>query len=260
MADGTRLQTFPFAGAVSSGLQAGGRSDFVVLTDVALRYVHADGAAARWCGAPGQYVLGANARDFFAPPTYARHETQDRLVMRNGKALMSQLDLSMRSDGTMCWANLSRQRVVESDAQYVATSGPFIAAPGRPSLRVLADSMREPFDEGDTLGDLAARAGLSLAQLAEDSEAEFGIALARLATKFRLDRALAMIEAGAPIADAARACGYATQSALSRRFDAVSGMSPTEFCRLKVKLSERNLELAAPNSARQAPLPAYQSR
>lgn len=246
------------AGSALGYAAAATQFDFVVLTDAALRYVNLGGAAAEWCGAPREYLLGASAREFFCPSTFKRHEELDLRVMRNGNAILSQLDLSVRADGTWVWANVSRRRTADAHATYVATSGRLIGSVIRPSLVCLAEAMREPFDEETPLQSLAARAALSVEQLEEDAQEECDFGLSRLVTKLRLERAIELVGAGASLAEAAKACGYATQSALSRRFAAVSGMSPTEFHNL-VKASGRAVQPAT-NLAQPAPRSAYRSR
>jgi AraC-like DNA-binding protein len=213
--------------------KVGAQPDFIVLTDPALRYVHAAGAAAQWFGAPLKQVLGASARDFFTRATSARHETMNRRVMRSGKALLSQLDLSVRTDGTWQWANISRLRIIREGVPCVATNGRLMGPPMSPALAALAEVMRKPFDAETTLAALAARTRFSVQEMEAEAQEEFGLRLSCLVTKLRLDRVTELVRAGLSISDAAYACGYATQSALSRRFRAVSGMAPTEFCRLE---------------------------
>ena len=58
----------------------------------------------------------------------------------------------------------------------------------------------------------------------------FGLTPAQLIAQTRLDAARAMLAAGsAPIAEIAIACGYCDQSAFSRQFRRVAGLTPTEY-------------------------------
>lgn len=180
--------------------------------------------------------------------------------MRNGNALLSQLELSLRADGTSQWANVSRRRTVSEGAIYVVSTGKLIEPPIRPALVSLVEAMREPFDDETPLEILAGRAGVSMAQLEEDAEEESGLCLSRLVTKLRLERAIELVGAGMSLADAAEACGYATQSALSRRFHAVAGVSPSEFHRMTKAGGKAGQPARAPSLARPAPPPAYQGR
>ena len=58
----------------------------------------------------------------------------------------------------------------------------------------------------------------------------FGITAAQLVIKTRIDAARRMLrESAAPIARIALACGYCDQSAFTRQFKAVTGLTPAQY-------------------------------
>jgi AraC-like DNA-binding protein len=78
--------------------------------------------------------------------------------------------------------------------------------------------------------DLARRARLSVYQFDKRLRRIFGITAGQLIRKTRLDAALPRLrETGASIASIASDCGYADQSAFTRRFRETTGMTPSEY-------------------------------
>ena len=53
----------------------------------------------------------------------------------------------------------------------------------------------------------------------------------RYVAKVRFEAALDLLRSGRPVTEVAHACGYADQSAFTRRFRASIGMSPSEYRR-----------------------------
>lgn len=78
---------------------------------------------------------------------------------------------------------------------------------------------------------IADRVGWSRQHLARRFGEEFGLT-PRLASRIvRFERACEQLRTGAPIADAAAACGYFDQSHLNRDFRVLAGCSPTRWLR-----------------------------
>jgi AraC-like DNA-binding protein len=71
-----------------------------------------------------------------------------------------------------------------------------------------------------------------LERIERDFVAVFGLTPRDYLTKTRLEAAVQMMRTESSIAEIAHACGYADQSAFSRRFKSATGMSPTEYKRL----------------------------
>jgi AraC-like DNA-binding protein len=91
--------------------------------------------------------------------------------------------------------------------------------------------------------ELEAAAGLSRYALARHFRACLGTSPYRYLVLRRLDRARALIRHGAPLADAAAACGFADQSHMTRQFKRAYGLSPGRWAAISVR------EATAKNSA-----------
>lgn len=98
------------------------------------------------------------------------------------------------------------------------------AVPLRADLRdPLAAGIARRLRAGTDVAALAATLGLSERQLRRRSHAAFGYGPKTLARILRMHRALALVRAGTPTADAAAGTGYADQPHLSREVRALAG-------------------------------------
>ena len=78
--------------------------------------------------------------------------------------------------------------------------------------------------------ELAHRAGLSPDRFSRRVRALFGLSPSQLVIKVRVDAARRMLREGEdPIARIALACGYCDQSAFTRQFKAVTGLTPAQY-------------------------------
>lgn len=214
------------------------RSPFFV-KDEALRYVAVNQAMLDLCGINGRAdIIGKTARDFFPEALWRRYETLDRQVMRTRRPITDQLDLSVSTRGDPIWILFGRWPVLDAQGEVrgVAAISRNLEAPDRghpgaarlaPVVEHIKANLAAPLD----VSELARRAGVSVSQLERDFLGLFGISPRGYLTKIRFEQALTMLQAGEPIVEIAHACGYADQSAFTRRFRAAVGMSPTEYKR-----------------------------
>ncbi|WP_067964385.1 helix-turn-helix domain-containing protein [Nocardiopsis trehalosi] len=118
------------------------------------------------------------------------------------------------------------------------------AAPGAELERIAADRLAGagPFDafpaavvgplrRGAAVGAVARAAGLSERQLRRRFHRAFGYGPKTLARILRMGRALDLARAGAPLAGAAAAAGYADQAHMAREVRALAGVPPTALLR-----------------------------
>jgi AraC-like DNA-binding protein len=78
--------------------------------------------------------------------------------------------------------------------------------------------------------ELARRAGLSPDRFSRRVRALFGLSASQLVIKVRVDAARRRLrETDVPIVRIALACGYCDQSAFTRQFKAVTGLTPAQY-------------------------------
>jgi|CXWL01.1.fsa_nt_gi AraC-like DNA-binding protein len=221
--------------------------------DNALRYVMANSAMAELSKASSRMeVLGKTARDLFPEIVRLRHETLDRYVMRTRVPLRDQLELCISMSGSKAWLLTTRWPVCDEMGAVVgvAALARLLDAErrnhaGYEKLSAALEHLQAHFYAPCDIGDLARRVGLSSWQLKRDFFAVFGIPPKRYLTKIRLEAALERLSGDAPIVEVAHACGYPDQSAFTRRFRALVGMSPSEYRRAFVPKYAADIALSA---------------
>lgn len=204
------------------------------LKDAQLVYVAANPAMARLCGvADAAALVGRRAADLFPRAEAERFEALDRAVMASGRPLHDRLERVAAGRGRPAWLLYSRVPAHDAAGRLAG-----IAASARrldeneahsprfarlsAAVAWLEADLARPFD----LAALAAAAGVSPAQLERDFRAAFGMPPRRFQHKLRIDRACAALAGPASVADIALACGFADQSAFTRRFHAIAGCAP----------------------------------
>ncbi len=209
------------------------------LKDRALRYAAANQAMLDLCGIPRlEDLIGKTAADVFPGPFGRRYEALDRQVLATGASVRNQLDLSTDRAGRPIWLLFARLPVRSPDGEIVgvAAASRRLQAPDRrhpiysrlaAAVERLQTHLAEPLD----LGALAQACGVSSSQLERDFRALFGVSPGRYLAILRIDAALALLAGEAPIAEIALTCGYTDQSAFSRRFKAIVGLSPGAYRR-----------------------------
>lgn len=206
--------------------------------DTALRFVSANSATVRLCGARDRSdVIGRSARDFFVEMTYERYERAERRVMRIGRSCTNRLDLCVRLRGRPAWLLLHHWPVLQGGR---ATGVVTLARNLDPSehrqaiykrLAVALECLHSNFGASFSYRECAARAGVSLSQLQRDFVQVLGVTPRTYLTSVRIEAALDMLVERRPVVEVAHACGYADQSAFTRRFRCEIGTSPMQYSR-----------------------------
>lgn len=125
---------------------------------------------------------------------------------------------------------LQRDRLVQGLADALAAVDPVGGRKCRRADRRAVERARELLEAGVETGvgsaALEAATGLSRYEIARQFRACLGTSPHRYLVLRRLDRARALIEAGAALADAAAAGGFADQSHMTRQFRRAYGLPP----------------------------------
>lgn len=206
--------------------------------DQELKYVAANGAMARLCGVPSVAKLyGLSVADFFPAALAARYEALDAQVLASGRAIANVLEQSTAPGGEPTWLLYSRAPVRALDGTTVG-----VAASSRRlkradlgeaacrRLEVLTERLAREFDKPLRLADLAAQVDCAASQLERDFRRLFSMTPQAFLHQARLKEAMRRLEdKSRTIASIAHECGYADQSAFTRRFLQVTGLTPTQY-------------------------------
>jgi len=101
----------------------------------------------------------------------------------------------------------------------------------RSRMARVADYLREHYAEAITLEQLAAVAGMSAFHLARSFKKAIGLPPHVFLTQLRLQQAKRLLARGVGLAEAAAAVGFYDQSALSRHFKKIYGVTPGQYAR-----------------------------
>ncbi len=207
------------------------------LKDAELVYIAANPAMARLCGMDrADALIGRRAVDLFPRKEAERFEAFDREVMRSGRPMHDRLERVAAGRGRPAWLLYSRVPVHDHTGGLVGIAASArrldeTAAHGPRFARLAAavDWLEANLDQPLDLAALAGAAGVSPAQVERDFHAAFAMPPRRFQHKLRIERACAALAGTSPIAEIAVACGYADQSAFTRRFRAVAGCTPSAW-------------------------------
>lgn len=219
----------------------------------ALEFQHLNAAMIEHCGAQdASQVLGKTSHDFFPQSESALFEEFDRRVMRVRLPTMEKLTLATSARGRLVWLLVSRWPVTASNSSIVgaASLSRILAEPEKKHqtyarLKTALDYFDDHIGGKIEIGQLTQRLNVSISQFERDFADLFGIAPARYVTKLRFQAAIERLGGDESIAAIAHECGYSDQSAFTRRFRAVTGMSPMKFRRKHMPVS---VNLMAPSS------------
>ena len=208
--------------------------------DSAGRYLAINETLLRRLGvAHADRVIGRTAVDLFPAPLGRRYLEQDLAVIRSGRPLDDLLELHLYPNRSEGWCVTAKLPVRDTGGVVVGLVGTsrdvHSPASGSESLADLAEAVRrihEAYGRSLRVEELAALARLSEYQFARRIRALFGITPAQLVIKTRIDAARRLLaEDDEPVAGVAAACGYCDQSALTRQFKAVVGLTPAQYRR-----------------------------
>ncbi len=208
--------------------------------DLEGRYVAANRAFAERAGLPAAgAVIGATARELFPADLAAQYEAQDAEVLATGQPLTNELEYITRPDGSIGWYLTSKARLLDERAQpsgivsvSVDLRTPADAAAPHAGLARAVEHARAHLAEPIAVADLASAAGMSVTQLERSMNRVLGLSPKQLVLRLRLEHAIAELDAGGdPISEIAQRCGYYDQSAFTRHFTRVVGISPAAYRR-----------------------------
>lgn len=201
------------------------------------RYVAVNQAFADRAGrATVAEIIGCTARDLFPAELAESYERQDAKVLSTGEALRNELELILRPDGSMGWYVTSKTVLGPSGSPSgIASVSVDLRAPsdaGGAHARV-AEAVafaRSKCTEQIAVADLARAVGLTVTQLERATKRALGLSAKQLMLRLRLEEAIRRLRTtDLTVSQIATECGYYDQSAFTRQFRRVVGMSPGAY-------------------------------
>lgn len=182
-------------------------------------------------------VVGRLATDLFPVELANRYLAQDREILDLRQPLRDELEQITEPGGQVAWYLTTKQPIFEGD-ELVAIAVVSIAL-GTPAalgaehpLRPVVVYIREHLASPITVEELADVAGLPLRQFDRLVRRTFGLPTKQYITQVRVSAASELLRSGTlSLADIATNCGWYDQSAFSKQFTKIVGVTPGEFRR-----------------------------
>ena len=183
-------------------------------------------------------VIGLTAGDLFPPELAESYERQDASLRATGRPLRNELELILRPDGSVGWYVTSKTVLMSSSSAAAAIASvsvdlraPADAGAGANARVAAAVAFaRQHSSEHVTVAELAGAADLSASQLDRAIKRTLGLSAKQLLLRMRLEEAILRLRTTqSPVAEIASECGYYDQSAFTRQFRRVVGMSPGAY-------------------------------
>lgn len=233
----------PLAQALAAALADGELFDAVpdtvfFLKDAEGRYAAVNRTLVERTGrAQKRDLIGRTGDEVFPGELGRRIADQDRAIMQGGRVLSAELERHLYPDGSEGWCLTWKSPLCDAAGAVVGLFGLSrdVRAGGdaQAETKALSDALgwlRGNLDQSLRLGDVAARARLSVFQLDQRIRALFGMSAGQYITRLRIDHACERLRrGGSPISEIALECGYADQTAFSRQFRKVVGLSPAKY-------------------------------
>jgi AraC-like DNA-binding protein len=180
------------------------------------------------------------AGDFGRIPT-----EQDKRVLRTGRALIDCLELQWYRPGKPVWCLTSKLPLREADGKVNGLIGfscdlraPVAAHELPQEFATAFAAFEQNLNSNFSPAILSSKSKLSPTRLARLTKRLFSLTPSQLITKTRMTAAShLLLETKLAIAEVAQHCGYSDQSAFTRAFRSVAGMTPLEYRRRELDRS-----------------------
>lgn len=205
------------------------------LKDRAGRYTHANLTLVRRLRLKRrEEVIGRRPAELFPKSLGTSYAAQDRCVLL-GETIVNQLEVHLlpsRAPGwclTCKYPHRARGEVCGVLGISRDLRNPDGRHPTYPRLARAMEYLQTHYAEGVRVGELAALAELSVAQLERHFRHVFQLSPQQALTKLRIEEAMRRLRGADTVADIGLACGFTDQSAFARQFKATVGLTPREY-------------------------------
>ena len=202
------------------------------------RYTHANLTLVRRLGLKQREdVIGRTPSELFPERLGQAYAVQDRRVLA-GEEIVNQLEMHIFPNRAPGWCLTHKMPLRQARGAHglIGVSRdlaqPDGRHPGYARLRRVLDHMETHYGDPVRMQSLAQLAGLSLSQLERQFHRVFHLTPQQWLTRLRIDAALELLRGADSIAAIGQACGFSDQSAFSRQFKALVGMTPRDFRRI----------------------------
>jgi PAS domain S-box-containing protein len=201
-------------------------------------YVVVNQALVERCGCrEKRELIGRRADELFPSPFGEIYRAQDESVLRNGNAILNQLELHFYSSGARGWCLTNKLPLRDRAGHVIGLVGiskDLQAANERSEdyscVAKVVQHIQTNFGEQLRVNKLAERAGLSAYQFEQRIRKIFHLTAGQLVQKVRMENAVRRLrETEDAIVEVALDCGYSDQSAFTRQFRQTIGLSPSEY-------------------------------
>ena len=202
------------------------------------RYVFVNETLVKRCGGKSKDdLLGKTAAEVFPGALGEDFEGQDRAILSGGPAIRSQLELHVYPDGRQGWCLTWKRPLKGCNGSVKGLSGisrdiDGVASSPRDleSLAGVMDYVKSHLDEPLRLGDLAKATGLSVYQINQRMEGLLGLSPKQYVSRCRIDAACHLLEnTDESLVGISVACGFSDQSAFTKQFGRIVGMTPKVY-------------------------------
>ena len=201
------------------------------------RYVAVNQAFADRAGrATVAEVIGRTASDLFPAELADSYSRQDARVLSTGLPLRNELELILRPDGSTGWYVTSKTLLSDNGVPTGIASvsvdlrSPADSTGANVGVAAAVAFARSRCTQQTSVTTLASAAQLSVTQLERSIRRALGVSAKQLMLRLRLEEAIRRLRStDASVSQIAVECGYYDQSAFTRQFRRVVGMSPGAY-------------------------------
>jgi len=212
------------------------------IKDIEGRYLCVNRTLAERCGLPDKSeLLGMRPSDVLGETLGRAYEQQDQRVIQTGQRLVDQLELHLVRSRDIGWCLTTKVPLYAQDGSVAGLVG--VSQDLRlPDMTTedfahIAEAIRYAEDnlsKRPSIRELAGIAGMSVYQLDRRMQRVFGLTTGQWILKIRIGHASAvLIDSDMPIAEVALQAGYSDQSSFTRQFRRSTGLSPSEYRKLR---------------------------
>lgn len=206
--------------------------------DPSARYVLANLTLAQRCGhATVAPILGRTCQEIFPEHLGTTYTDQDMSVLESGEALSDQMEVHLFDGRGPGWCLTHKLPIQNEKGDTIGLAGishdlPAGDAehPAYKKVAVVYDYIARHFDENILMADLTGISGLSTSQLERYCKRVYQLTPRQIIHKMRVEHAWKLLaDEHLSITEIGLRCGYCDHSAFSRKFKAVTGLTPQQF-------------------------------